>query len=366
MRMHDWYLAVISGERRTAGATVARVLFHLLAWPFALLVRLRYQAYRLGLLPVRHLANVKIISVGNITAGGTGKTPLVQLLTQAMQERGLQIGIAARGYGGVRAGGPALVSDGRQVRLTPREAGDEPFLLMRELPGVPVAVDRSKAAAAELLARECKPAVIVVDDGFQHQGLARDLDIVLLDAAAPFANGFLLPRGLLREAPGALQRAGIIVITRAQAVADLAPLRRQLAVLAPAVPVFTADLRATELRDFRTAAPGPLTALADKRVVMLSGIAAPDSFEQMVQAAGAKFTVRYRLPDHHTYTPQDMVVLRRLCTESKMDCVVTTAKDAVKLSDVLDVPVPVLVLRVAMSVREPEFIDTVLLRAGVA
>lgn len=366
MRLHDWYLAVQSGERRGAGATVARVFLHLLSWPFALAVRLRGHAYRLHLLPVRQLAVTRVISVGNLVAGGTGKTPLVLMLVHALEERGVRVAVAARGYGGVRPGGPALVSDGQRVLLTPREAGDEPFLLMKELPGVPVAVARSKAAAAGLLARECRPAAIVVDDGFQHLALARDLDIVLLDARSPFANGFLLPRGLLREAPAALVRAGVMVITRAQAVADLAPLRIRLAALAPGVPVFTADLGVEELRDFRTGARREPAALAGRRVVMLSGIAGPESFEQMVQALEPQFTVRYRLPDHHAYTARDMAVLRRLCAENRMDYIVTTAKDAVKLSDVLDVPVPVLVLRVEMKVREPEFVDTVLRRAGLA
>ena len=363
MNAHDWYLSIISGERGAPDAVLMRAFLQLLSWPFAGLTRLRYQAYRLGLLPSQAVP-ATVISVGNLAAGGTGKTSLVLLLVRAFQERGITVGIAARACGPVSVTGPVLVSDGRRVRLTPREAGDEPYLLVKELPGVAMAVDQVKARAAQLLCREVAPAIIVVDDGMQHLRLRRSLDVVLLDARQPFGNGFVLPRGLLREPPSALRRAGIIVLTRAQGVPGLEEVRRQLAQVAPGVPVFTADLAMKGMHNFRTGEQHPTSFLAGKRAVMLSGIGNPAAFEATVEECCPSFTVRYRLPDHHAYTPQDMIVLRRLCAENQMDCVVTTAKDAVKLADVLDVPVPVLVLQVALAMREADFVDVVLRWVG--
>lgn len=362
---HDRYLALIRDESRGPVAQLGRALLRLLAGLFAGLVWLRRHCYRLGLLRT-HAVAPRVISVGNLVAGGTGKTPVTILLVRALRAAGFSVGVVMRGYGGKRTAGPAVLSDGKHVLLTPREAGDEPYMLIRELPGVPVVVDSDKTRAAHRLATQFTPAVIVVDDGFQHLRLERNADIVLLDAARPFDNEHLLPRGLLRESPAALARAQVVVITRAQAVPDVEPLRARLRALAPQAMLFTADLVPQCLKNFRTGEEQPLAQLAGKRVVMLSGIARPDSFEAMVQAASPVFAIPYRWPDHHAYSAADMAVLRRLCIENRLDLVVTTAKDAVKLSDVLDVPVPVCVLTVACLLREDGFIDAVRRAAGLS
>lgn len=362
-RWAEFYFGTISGARRGYGPGAARAALLVLSELFRFGSWLRGRLYHFGLLPVRAVGK-RVVSVGNLVAGGTGKTPLTILLAKQFAARGLAPGIVARGYGGRRAGGTGIVSDGKRIRLTPREAGDEAYLLVKELPGVPVVVDANKTRGAAALQATFAPEVTIVDDGFQHLKLARQVDIVLLDARRPFGYDHLLPRGLLREPPEALRRAQVVVITRAATAGNLAELRAAVGKLAPASALFTADLAVQGLRNFRTGESLPAAHLAGKRLVMLSGIAQPESFEEMVRCYQPAFTVSYRFPDHHHFTRAEMLVLRRLCEENRMQGVVTTAKDAVKLSDVLDVQVPVFVLLVEFEVREPGFFETVLKLAG--
>lgn len=362
-RWAEFYFGTISGARRGVGPGLARAALLVLSEFFRFGSWFRGGLYHFGLLPVRAVGK-RVISVGNLVAGGTGKTPLTIMLAKQFAARGLKPGIVARGYGGRRASGTGIVSDGKRVRLTPREAGDEAYLLVKELPGVPVVVDTNKTRGAAALQATFAPEVILVDDGFQHLKLARRVDIVLLDARRPFGYDHLLPRGLLREPPEALRRAQVVVVTRAGAAADLAGLQAAIGKLAPEARCFTADLVVKGLRNFRTGETLPASHLIGKRLVLLSGIAQPESFEEMVRSYNPAFTISYRFPDHHHFTRAEMLVLRRLCDENRMQGVVTTAKDAVKLSDVLDVQVPVFVLLVEFELREPGFIETVLKLAG--
>lgn len=288
---------------------------------FGVAVALRRAAYDAGLAPIARL-DVPIVSVGNLTTGGTGKTPFCAWLVRALQARGLRPGVLSRGY-----------------RSEPgRELNDEGRLLARLCPGVLQVEDKNRARGALQLV-QLGVRSIVLDDGFQHRALGRDLDFVLVDATRPWglpppATGgsalcALLPRGLLREPPRSLARADAIVITRAGQCSEhaVAALEAELAALAPGKPLLRADHRARNLSDER-GGRRPIADLAGRTVDLLSGIGNPQAFEQSVAASGARIRAHRIFEDHHAYTRGD---LEGLGGEDAW--LVTTAKDAVKLED---------------------------------
>ena len=316
-------------------------LIELLRAPAALLylaVALRTRLYDARLLP-RARVEVPVISVGNLTAGGTGKTPFVIWLCEELLRRGLRPGVLARGYG--RAEGESLNDEGK--------------LFAQRLPDVPQVQDPDRVqGAAELL--RLGVDVIVLDDGFQHRRLARDLDFVLVDATRPYGlparNGApvaaLLPRGLLREPPRALGRADAVVITRSDALApeSLAQLALELYDHAPGQPCITTSHRPAALRSLG-GEPAPLGELAGLRVLPVCAIGNPAAFVRTLQDLGARTLEPLCFPDHHVYTQADLDAVH----PPEGATVVTTAKDAVKL-EALRVPFPIRVLDIELEVRE--------------
>jgi tetraacyldisaccharide 4'-kinase len=279
----------------------------------------RRAAYDLGLLPV-HRLDVPVVSVGNLTAGGTGKTPMCAWVAGELERRGLRPGILSRGY--------RAAADGKN---------DEARLLASLLPDVPHVQDKDRVRGGrELVRRGCLS--VVLDDGFQHRRLRRDLDLVLVDAtqpwglAAPAAGGepvrALLPRGLLREPPSSLARAHAIVLTRASQAADGAvdALERELDRIAPGVPRARADHEPSGLRDEKGRVH-PLSTLAGREVDLASGIGNPRAFDATARALGAQVREHRAFEDHHAYAPGDLAGLGE-----HGRVLVVTAKDAAKLA----------------------------------
>jgi tetraacyldisaccharide 4'-kinase len=317
--------------------------------------------YRLGLRKRTRLSR-PIVCVGNFTTGGTGKTPMVQALCRLLQAKGLRVAILSRGYGGQYEYGCAVVSDGQTVRLTAQEAGDEAHLLAVTLPGVPVVVGKDRRKTGALAIEQFTPDIVLMDDGMQFWQLHRDLDIVLLNACAPFDNGWTFPRGLLREPPSHLRRAGIVVLTNARRAgeAQVQAVRETVLRLAPGRPIFTADLAPTGLRFLTDAQAVSLDWLAGRRVAALSAVGNPASFESMLGDLGAVLAARFRFRDHQAITEND---LERVCAEAcaaGAEAVITTEKDAVKLT-AIKTPFPLAALQAAMRIeRESEFLTAVL------
>jgi tetraacyldisaccharide 4'-kinase len=285
---------------------------------FAAAATLRRSLYDARALPI-HRLGVPVVCVGNLTTGGTGKTPMCALVAERLSRRGLLPGILSRGYGASH--GP----------------NDEALLLARLLPGVPHVQDRDRVAGGRrLVERGC--GSIVLDDGFQHRRLHRDLDLVLLDATRPWGlpapneGGSpvraLLPRGLLREPPSSLRRADAVVLTRvSQAQApDLERLEREIERFAPGKPVLRADHRPARLRD-ESGQVHELASLSGREVDLASGIGNPESFERSVEALGARVRTHRVFPDHHSYAAGDLASLG-----ADRRALVVTAKDAVKLA----------------------------------
>ncbi len=316
------------------------------AWAYGAAVAARNRAYDLGFLPV-HRLGCRVLCVGNLTVGGTGKTPTVIALADALVRRGQKPCILLRGYGG-RAAGGSVVSDGNAVLLDWRQAGDEAVLLARRLPGVPVVIgaDRVRAGAAALA--RFRPDVLLLDDGFQHRRLHRDVDLVLLDAADPFGGGRLLPRGGLREPVRSLARAHAVLVTRADEAPDRERVRAQLAACGVA-PAAWSRHRPAELLDLAAGGARPLEALRGRRVFALSGIGRPQSFQRTLQGLGACLVGREVFPDHHAYTCEDAAAVARAAAASGAEWIVTTEKDAVRLPEAGALGRPTLALRIALE-----------------
>lgn len=301
-------------------------------------LRVRGSLFDRGVVPSTRL-DVPVVSVGNLTVGGTGKTPMVAWVAEELARRGHRPGVLSRGY-----------------RAKPGEEwNDEGKLLAELLPGVPHVQNPDRVAGGrELEVRGVD--VIVLDDGFQHRRLARDLDLVLVDATRPWglaAEGAsepvrsVLPRGLLREAPRALERASALCLTRCDQVSrgDLEALERELERVALGVPRARAEHRPRRLRELRGAVH-PLETIAGEPVALLSGIGNPRAFEATVRSLGATVVDHRARPDHHAWTEADLAGLD--ATGSRF--LVTTAKDAVKLAELAQVPPHLLVLDVALEI----------------
>lgn len=301
--------------------------------PYAAAAAARSSAYDSGVL-ASHGVDRPVLSVGNLSAGGTGKTPLVIYLAQALGRQGLRVAIVSRGYR--RSGGEdalQLVSNREGVLLTPDVAGDEPWLMARRLPGVPVVVAADRLRAARHAIETCDPQVILLDDGFQHRRLRRTCDIVLWDALRPARAAALLPRGLLRESLGALRRAHAVVLTRCNLTEhSTRPIKRRIKRIAPHVLLFESGLLPSALVDRqgnRTAfTPG---ALANSLIGAFCALGNPGSFWRLLESAGAQIVWRRALPDHYRPRPEEVEQLWRQARNKGAQRLLVTEKDLANL-----------------------------------
>ena len=308
-------------------------MWALLSQLYSLVMRVRALLYRRGVMTRRRLRH-PVISVGNLTVGGTGKTPFVAYLAGVLQKAGYQPVILSRGYRGKAEHSTLVVSDGSKVLCGPASSGDEPFLLAGQLPGVRVAVGKDRHRSGTLVEQDAGGRVIhILDDGFQHLRLKRNLDILLVDATDPFGGGRLLPAGRLREPLSAMGRADLVVITRSHLLGEIddpeAVIRRHNK-LTPisyfyhdAVGVF--DLK--NRRQFRT------RDFMGRRVIALAAIGHPAIFVQDLEHY--QLVVRHRLlfPDHHPYSQSDLDRALESLDEHGAEALMTTEKDAVRLQD---------------------------------
>lgn len=277
-----------------------------------------------------------VVAVGNLTLGGSGKSPLVEYLLRMAGGAGLKGVVVSRGYGR-RGGGLMRVRLADGVKARPEEMGDEPCMIAWSNPTLAVYVGKDRAAAARLAEIVDRPDVIVLDDAFQHLRLARDLNVLLIDAERGLGNGLLLPLGDLREPVSALARADVILITKA-GLGDADGLARRLAPwlirhARAGVPVFRCDYRPRGLTRLDGEARQPLSTLRGKEVQLLCAIAQPEGFRRAVEAQGARVIALRAYRDHHPYTPRDLAWLDEGLAAAPAGGVLwlTTEKDAVKL-----------------------------------
>ena len=325
--------------------------FYLLLWPWAQLyravIRLRADLYRLGLKRA-YQAGVPVVSVGNLTVGGTGKTPVVDALVKRLLARGVRVAVVSRGYGGQYRGESACVARGDgQLLLAAAQAGDEPCLLAQLNPGLSVYVARQRALGVQAAERD-GAQVIVLDDGFQHLAVQRDLDIVLLDARSPFGNGQLLPAGPLRESPQALQRAGLVVLTHAAHATPHIPFHGPIVSCRHRLGPALQSLEGTSV---------PWTDLTGKSLLAFAGIARPEDFFAALCERGVTLRATLAFDDHQDYCGERLNQLIDSC--QNIEFLVTTGKDAVKL-DAATLPCPCLVAPLELEFDNGDELDRVL------
>ncbi|MFQ6673549.1 MAG: tetraacyldisaccharide 4'-kinase [Fidelibacterota bacterium] len=289
--------------------------------------------YTVGFFVTRRLP-VTVISVGNLSVGGTGKTPAVIYLAEKLLERGLKVAIVSRGYGRETTG-TLVVCDGKTVLASSKEAGDEPYFMARRLPGVMVVVDEVRYRGGMMAMETFKPDVILLDDGFQHRALERDIDIVLLNSQDPPKAYKLLPYGKLREPWFHLRRADIVFWTKSNLSPGTEegvphPTIRGRAMRA-GVPVFTSDIEPdNSLQDLRSGEL-PLNLLKEKRIFAFCGIADPGSFHELILQTGAEIVGFEVFDDHHVYTREEVEWLIKRGETAAAQILVTTEKDIFKV-----------------------------------
>ncbi|GFO70717.1 tetraacyldisaccharide 4'-kinase [Geomonas limicola] len=318
-----YFTELVDGKRRGLGDRLLLGTLQAVSHPYRHLLALRAFGYRQGLLRSYRLPR-PVISVGNIGLGGTGKTPTVAWIAQYLMSRGKRVAVLSRGYGGSAMGEPLVVSDGSTLLSTPEQCGDEPYLLARQLPGLLVVTGADRYRAGELALRELNPDIFILDDGFQHLRLRRDLDVLLLDAARPFATGYTLPAGMLREGIDAARRADLVLYTRAA--------HPGVPNLFPEIPSCWAAHRLTGVRPLEGGDQLGFQFFQGVRVAAFSGIASPASFFTLLEGEGVTLTATLGLPDHVNYGAAEVDTLCRLKETSGAEFLITTAKDAVKLA----------------------------------
>ena len=350
--LRELVLQTVTAPEPTVGQRLGRGVLGLAAAGYGAAVRARNAAYSMGLLPAHRLP-CRVVCVGNLTVGGTGKTPTVAAAATLLLAAGRKVCVLLRGYGRTGAGS-LVVSDGRDLLVDWQLGGDEAVLLAGLLPGVPVVVGADRVEAGRQALRSFGPDTLLLDDGFQHRRLHRDADLVLLDGTDPFGGGHLLPRGRLREAVAALRRAHAILVTRTDQVDDLAALRRCLAERAPGVPVAWAVHRPSRVVDVRSGRAMPPASLQGKQVMAVSGIARPESFLRTLRQVGATAAGVLAFPDHHPFTREDRTRIGSEAQRVGAECIVTTEKDAVRLGRDLPAGPPTLALGIQVALVEGE------------
>ncbi len=347
MEITPAYRKILSGEARGAGAACLRFGLLILSIPYRLAVWFRNGLYELGLRP-EHRVDPPVICIGNITAGGTGKTPAVEYVVKWFIEQGARPAIVSRGYKSQGGG------------------NDEAMLLARRLPDIPHRQDPDRFRAAVAAVKLDNANVVVLDDGFQHRRLARFANVVLIDATCPFGFGHLLPRGLLRESLSGLGRADAIIITRADLaeVAALTALKERIRKYAPTAPIATARHTPTAVCAYPDGAAQPPGILAGKNIGLFCSIGNPRAFRQTARQLDANILWSAEFSDHHWYTPEDIAAITR-AENTAVELFVTTEKDAVKLGNKWPADRKLVVLRVEMEILSGEDELTGLLREAL-
>jgi len=354
------YGLILAEEEQALGIRILRMVATVVAWSYDKLIIFRNFLFDLRILKV-HKLSCPVISVGNLAVGGTGKTPMVIWLARFLSEEGWRVGVVSRGYKGEETEKVLVVSDGRNILAGSDISGDEPQLLARRLPGIPVLCSTKRALAAEAAVEQFRCEVVILDDGFQHRFVARNLDIVMFDSRYPFGDGSLFPRGILREQTTALTRAQVLVLSRFDGSEQAEQSHKNLVGQWPDKTVVTAAHRATHLFKATTQKELPLSSVENKRLAAFAGIGRPDDFFRTVRDLGADLVHTTALPDHHPLTIELLASLVEEASEQKPELWLTTEKDWVRLPSDLPDSMELMILAVEIDLDG----DSSLLKAVV-
>src|SRR5213595_1014013 len=359
-QLEEFGIDVVLERRHGVRASILRGILYAFSFVYDWLVQLRLYFYRKRVFRERALGCL-VISIGNLTVGGTGKTPVVEKFARALQAGGRRVAILSRGYKSVprkrkllsRLHGdsdpPRVVSDGKSLLLDSVTAGDEPYMLAHNLKDVIVLVDKDRVKSGRFAIDKWKVDTLLLDDGLQYLHLKHRLDMVLVDRQAPFGNELLLPRGTLREPPRNVRRASYIFITKSTGEPNDQLIRRIRRYNRTAEIIECAH-QPLHLQNVFTGDQLPLESLRDTYIGSICGIAAPDSFEEGLQKLGARLELSKRYTDHHRYTDAELNSFITRCVRRDLEMIVTTEKDAVRFPRLTKSDVPIYFLRVEIEI----------------
>jgi tetraacyldisaccharide 4'-kinase len=362
--LEQYAIEVILEKRHGFRAALLRVVLRLLSFLYLAIVQVRLYLYRNRILKERQLGCL-VISIGNLTVGGTGKTPVVEKFAKALQNGGRRVAILSRGYKSIdrrrksswlekllaqgSENPPRIVSDGKSVLLDSATAGDEPYMLASNLKGVAVVVDKDRVKGGLHAINNLGVDTLLLDDGLQYLHLKHRLDIVLVDRQAPFGNEHLLPRGTLREPPWNLRRANYIFITKCDGESN-DDLVRRIRRYNRTAEIIECRHRPLYLKHVYKDERLPLEYLNGLYIGSFCGIAAPDSFESGLRNLGANIELSRHFADHHRYTERELTQFLQRCVRRDVSAVITTEKDAVRFPIIYPLEVPIYYLRVEIEI----------------
>ena len=301
----------------------------------------RWKILRTGRLPCA------VVSVGNLTLGGSGKTPTVELAVRTLRELGAVPAVVSRGYGRVTRG-VHVVADREGVRTDARTAGDEPLLLAERLPGVAVVVGENRYEAGRVAVERLGATALVLDDGFQHRTLAKDLEVLVVQGRAPWGNARVFPRGMLREPLTGLARAHAVVVTNPAGPGPVEAVTAVVRRFNPRAAVLAAQYQHQDAVETRSGRRAPVAELAGRRLMAFAGLGSPQGFADTLDAAGIRRVAFAEFPDHHWFTPADLRELVQDARTAGAEGLITTEKDWVRLRDLPAPPLPLWVLPVRL------------------
>ncbi len=347
---------LITTKQRGVISIILRPPLMPLSWFYRAVIWIRNYCFTSGIFKQKRLP-CSVISVGNIVAGGTGKTPAVAAIAKLLQNKGFQVAILLRGYKRHSSEKIRVVSDGENLLCSREESGDEANMLARQLPKIPVVVGKQRYLTGEAAIERYNSDILILDDGFQHRQLARDVDILTIDTTQPFGTGALLPVGTLRESTSAIQRADIILLTRTDAVdTNIGDLKVELNRLAPNTLILESVHHPTSLywldqTDKHTKMP--IEDLTGKRLLAVCGIGNPNAFAATLEKYNPEAVELIAFPDHHVYTESDLQQIQQQMERYGAEWIITTQKDEQKLAS-LPTELPIVVLAIELVITDGE------------
>lgn len=366
-QLEEFAVEVVNDRRRGKRAIAFKILLRALSFVFGALVQLRFFLYGNRILKDQPLGCLVVV-VGNLTVGGTGKTPVVEKFARSLHNRGRKVAILSRGYKskavkkeklgdrlwrtyvtGADAPAPKIVSDGKRVLLDSELAGDEPFMLAKNLPGVVVLVDKDRVKSGSYAIKHFGCDTLILDDGMQYLPLKGRLNLLLVDKSNPFGNRKLLPRGILREPVRHLKRASYIFLTKSDGRPD-PELEALIQKHNPGVDIIECAHRPQYLQEVNGSQRLELSELKNRRIGAFSGIAVPQSFEGFLRNLGANLLYTRRFMDHHRFDANELLEIVDEAKAAGLEYIVTTEKDAVRIPDTISFSIPLYYLRLEIDI----------------
>lgn len=347
-KMNNWQRIWDDDDEAISRYRPARTIAYALSLPYCLIINFRNWLYDQKILSAVKLS-CPVISVGNITVGGTGKTPCVIMLAKMLQKNGFQPAVLSRGYGGKSRKQVNIVSNGQKILLESKTSGDEALLIAQSLEGIPVITGSQRIVTGKTAINQFGANVLICDDAFQHRKIFRDVDLVLLDSQNPPGNKHILPRGRLREPITELRRAGAFVITRTDEAQQAKSIIGKSA-QAENIPIFMSIHKPKDIIKADKSRQWPVSELKGKNVCAFCGIAKPESFKNTLLAAGAQVLLFDIFPDHHCYSENELAKIKKQFIDYRAGFLITTQKDAIRLQEFPEFLNIIHILRIEMEI----------------